>query len=236
MKQANRVVETANSSMTKLTDSMSEISEASETTSKVVKTIDEIAFQTNLLALNAAVEAARAGEGGAGFAVVADEVRNLALRSAEAAKNTADLIEGTVTKVKAGSTLVSTTNQAFAEVVGDVTKGSELVEEITLASNEQAQGIEQVSKAVAEMDQLTQQNAANAEESASASQEMETQAEQMKAIVDQLESIVGGNSHGQQKGKTSRVKYPHVESHNALAAPDRKVNRLISGKVKGEDK
>jgi len=236
MKQANRVVETANSSMSKLTHSMAQISEASETTSKVVKTIDEIAFQTNLLALNAAVEAARAGEGGAGFAVVADEVRNLALRSAEAARNTAELIDGTVTRVKEGSTLVTTTNEAFAKVVGDVTKGSELVEEITLASNEQAQGIEQVSKAVAEMDQLTQQNAANAEESDSASQEMESQAEQMKAIVDLLEIFVGGNRRHKPQEKTSQVKYPHVESRNALAAPHRKVKRLISGKVKGEDK
>jgi len=234
MKQANQVVETANTSMSKLTHSMAEISEASEKTSKIVKTIDEIAFQTNLLALNAAVEAARAGEGGAGFAVVADEVRNLALRSAEAARNTADLIEGTVTKVKEGSTLVSTTDEAFVEVVGDVTKGSKLVEEIALASNEQAQGIEQVNKAVTEMDQLTQQNAANAEESASASQEMETQAEQMKAMVDQLEIIVGGNHRHKQKGKTSQVKFSHTESRNALAAPDRKVKRLISGKLKAE--
>jgi len=235
MKQAGRVVETANNSMSKLTHSMAEISEASETTSKVVKTIDEIAFQTNLLALNAAVEAARAGEGGAGFAVVADEVRNLALRSAEAARNTADLIEGTVAKVKEGSTLVTITNQAFAEVVGDVIKGGELVGEITLASNEQAQGIEQVNKAVAEMDQLTQQNTANAEESASASQEMESQAEQMKAIVDQLEVIVGGNRLHQQIGKTPRVKISQSENCHALVVPVRKIRRLNPTNLKNKD-
>ena len=102
--------------MDKLTTSMGEISKASEETSKIIKTIDEIAFQTNLLALNAAVEAARAGEAGAGFAVVADEVRNLAMRAAEAAKNTANLIEGTVKKVKDGSELVGQTEKEFREV------------------------------------------------------------------------------------------------------------------------
>lgn len=164
MKDATQVVARANGFMTELIKSMGEISKASEETSRIIKTIDAIAFQTNLLALNAAVEAARAGEAGAGFAVVADEVRNLAMRSAEAAKNTADLIEGTVKKVKEGSELVTRTNEAYSEVAVSSAKVGELVGEIAAASTEQAQGIEQINKAVAEMDKVIQQNAANAEE------------------------------------------------------------------------
>jgi len=194
MKQANQVVNKANTSMSQLTTSMQEISKASEETSKIIKTIDEIAFQTNLLALNAAVEAARAGEAGAGFAVVADEVRNLAMRAADAAKNTAALIEGTVKKVTEGTALVKTTNDAFKEVAGSTVKVGELVGEIAAASTEQAQGIEQVNIAVTEMDKVTQQNAATAEESASASEELNAQAEEMKAFVGELAAMVGGNA------------------------------------------
>ncbi|MFH1983782.1 MAG: methyl-accepting chemotaxis protein [Pseudomonadota bacterium] len=192
MKEANSVVLTANRSMNALTASMSEISTASEETSKIIKTIDEIAFQTNLLALNAAVEAARAGEAGAGFAVVADEVRNLAMRAAEAAKNTANLIEGTVKKVKDGSELVVSTNAVFASVSEAETKVGELVSEIAAASSEQARGIDQINIAVTEMDKVTQSNTAGAEESASAAEEMSVQAEQMKVLVKDLVKIVAG--------------------------------------------
>jgi methyl-accepting chemotaxis protein len=196
MTETARVVDAANTSMADLTRSMKEVSTASEETAKIIKTIDEIAFQTNLLALNAAVEAARAGEAGAGFAVVADEVRNLAMRSAEAAKNTANLIEGTVTKVKGGSDLMGKTAEAFAQVAGSTTKVKELVAEIAAASGEQAQGVDQVNKAVAEMNNVTQQTAANAEESASASEELNAQAEQMQEYVSQLTGIVGGSGYG----------------------------------------
>ncbi|MBW1940194.1 MAG: hypothetical protein JRI28_02240 [Deltaproteobacteria bacterium] len=196
MKKTNHVVDKANESMNELINSIEDISKASEDTQQIIKTIDEIAFQTNLLALNAAVEAARAGESGAGFAVVADEVRNLAMRAAEAAKNTAELIEGTMKKVNEGSELVSRTNEAFTEVAGNVSKGGELVGEIAAASNEQAQGIEQVNRAVVEMDKVTQQNAANAEETASASEEMKQQAEQMKKFVNELTTLVGGPAKG----------------------------------------
>ncbi|MFZ0928620.1 MAG: methyl-accepting chemotaxis protein [Syntrophobacteraceae bacterium] len=192
MKKARQIVGQANGSMAHLTASMEEISKASEATSKIIKTIDEIAFQTNLLALNAAVEAARAGEAGAGFAVVADEVRNLAMRAAEAAKNTANLIEGTVGKTKEGSTLVQKTNTEFSEVQISAGKVGELIGEISAASDEQAQGIEQISKAVSEMDKVVQQNSANAEESAAASEEMSAQAEQMKHFVVELVALVGG--------------------------------------------
>ncbi len=164
MKDANQVIGAANNSMGDLTNSMGEISMASEETQKIVKTIDEIAFQTNLLALNAAVEAARAGEAGAGFAVVADEVRNLAMRAADAAKSTADLIEGTVKKIKDGVDLVETTNEGFAKVAESSGKVGDLLGEIAEASKEQAQGIEQINVAVTEMDKVTQQNAAGSEE------------------------------------------------------------------------
>ncbi|MBA4391995.1 MAG: chemotaxis protein [Desulfobacca sp.] len=193
MRETGKVVDEANQAMKELTQSMQEITSASEETGKIIKTIDEIAFQTNLLALNAAVEAARAGEAGAGFAVVADEVRNLAMRAAEAAKNTSNLIEGTVKKIKNGSDIVTKTNEAFAKVAGGSRKIAELVGEIAAASNEQSQGIEQINKAVAEMDRVVQQNAANAEESASASEEMNAQAEQMKDFVKDLAAIIGEN-------------------------------------------
>jgi methyl-accepting chemotaxis protein len=194
MKEAREVVNKADAAMSQLTISMQEISKASEETSRIIKTIDEIAFQTNLLALNAAVEAARAGEAGAGFAVVADEVRNLAMRAADADKNTAVLIEGTVKKITDGTTLVKTTNDAFKEVAGSTRKVSELVGEIAVASSEQSQGIEQVNIAVIEMDKVTQQNAATAEESAAASEELNAQAEEMKSFVNELSAMVRGNA------------------------------------------
>jgi methyl-accepting chemotaxis protein len=194
MVEANQVVDKANSSMNALTGAMTQITEASEQTSKIIKTIDEIAFQTNLLALNAAVEAARAGEAGAGFAVVADEVRSLALRAADAAKNTAHLIESTVNKVHDGSGLVGEASEAFRQVTQKSSKVAELVSEIAAASREQAQGIEQVNHAVMEMDKVVQQNAAGAEESAGASEEMSSQAETMNAMVDNLIHLVWGGS------------------------------------------
>ena len=166
MNQANQTIEKADSSMIELMQSMEEITKASEDTSKIIKTIDEIAFQTNLLALNAAVEAARAGEAGAGFAVVADEVRNLAMRAANAAKNTASLIEGTIKKIKRGSVIVERTNGVFTEVSTRVDKGNELIGQIEAASKNQAQGIDQLAMAISEIDNVTQQTAADAEKMA----------------------------------------------------------------------
>jgi methyl-accepting chemotaxis protein len=166
MTSAKQVASQANQSMSQLTEAMAKISSASEETSKIIKTIDEIAFQTNLLALNAAVEAARAGSAGAGFAVVANEVRSLALRAAEAARNTSDLISGTAKNVNDGARLASTTAKAFSEVGSTMDKTAELVAAIAAASKEQALGIEQINKAVAEMDKATQNYAATAEEMA----------------------------------------------------------------------
>ncbi len=206
MKDANKIVSSANASMGQLTKSMADISKASEETSKIIKTIDEIAFQTNLLALNAAVEAARAGEAGAGFAVVADEVRNLAMRAADAAKNTAALIEGTVKKVSDGSELVSTTNEAFKQVAESSAKVGDIVSEIAEASKEQSSGIEQVNIAITEMDKVVQQNAANAEESASASEEMSAQAEQLKDYVGELVMLVTGKKNEGSNASHHKIK------------------------------
>lgn len=195
------VAEQANQSMVSLTASMSEISRASEETQKIIRTIDEIAFQTNLLALNAAVEAARAGEAGAGFAVVADEVRNLAMRAAEAANNTATIIEGTTKKVTEGSSLVEVTNDKFRHVTSTVKKSGELVGEIAAASHEQAQGIEQINRAVSEMDKVIQRNAATVEETASAAEEMHAQAGRLTEFIADLAALVSRmERHGQGRG------------------------------------
>jgi methyl-accepting chemotaxis protein len=194
MKEASKIVSTANSSMKQLKDAMGKITSASEETGKIIKTIDEIAFQTNLLALNAAVEAARAGEAGAGFAVVADEVRNLAMRAADAAKNTSSLIEENIKNINDGSDLVINTDGAFSQVEESAKKVGELVSDIAAASQEQTQGIEQINKATGEMDTVTQQVAANAEETAASSEELSAQAETMHGVVERLHQLVEGAS------------------------------------------
>jgi len=192
MKEANQVVTDAHASMTAMTESMAAISKSSADTSRIIKTIDEIAFQTNLLALNAAVEAARAGEAGAGFAVVADEVRSLAMRAAEAAKSTSGLIENTVGKVNEGSELMRKTNDAFTNVSKKASHAAQLVTEIAAASKEQAEGIEQINRVVADMDKVIQQNAANAEEPASSSEELKAQSVYIKQFIDELKTVVSG--------------------------------------------
>ena len=193
MMEASRIVGRANSSMKDLSTAMREISTASAETQRIVKTIDEIAFQTNLLALNAAVEAARAGESGAGFAVVADEVRNLAMRAADAAKNTANLIEDTSKRVKAGGELVGIVEGALQQMTATTETVNKLVAEIAAASSEQSAGIEQVNRAVAEMDKVVQRNATGAEASASSSAEMNAQAEETEAFVGELVTLVNGS-------------------------------------------
>jgi len=194
MKEASLAVDEANEAMQGLTVSMQGITKSSEETSKIIKTIDEIAFQTNLLALNAAVEAARAGEAGAGFAVVADEVRNLAMRAAQSAKETAALIDDTGKKVVEGSGLVSRTNEAFGRVRENSAKVVNVVAEISTASQEQSQGITQVNQAMTEIDEVTQRNASTAEEGAAAAEELSAQTETMKGVVQQLVDLIEGTN------------------------------------------
>jgi methyl-accepting chemotaxis protein len=194
MGEVDARVDGSNRALGEMVRSMASIQESSRQVAKIIKTIDEIAFQTNILALNAAVEAARAGEAGMGFAVVADEVRNLAQRSAQAARDTADMIEASIKRTEVGSRKVDEVAQSIGAITESVTRVKGLVEDVSVASRQQAQGIDQVSQAIAQMEKVTQTTAATAEESAAASEDLNSQAGRAMNVVTRLEALLGGRA------------------------------------------
>lgn len=210
MKNAQPLVDDGVKAMMRMNKTMEDIKEAAMETSKIIKTIDDIAFQTNLLALNAAVEAARAGEAGKGFAVVAEEVRNLAHKSAQAAKNTSELIEKSQERSDRGLTVAQEVSENLEKISKSVNDVSTLVVEISAASGEQASGISQINTAMSEMDKTVQNNASNSEESASAAEELSSQAVELRGMIDQLIELVGENAQ-KAAHKTERNRSRKIE-------------------------
>ena len=202
-RETRSAAETGNIDKAEMRLAMEAIKTSSNDISKIIKTIDEIAFQTNILALNAAVEAARAGEAGAGFAVVAEEVRGLAQRSAQSAKESANKIEIAIKSGDHGVSISDKVARSFSTIVEKARRVDELIAEIATASKEQSQGLGQINQAICQMDQVTQSNAANAEETAAAAEELSAQSLSLKDTVSQLRELVEGRNDGSSKSSAS---------------------------------
>jgi methyl-accepting chemotaxis protein len=233
--EADQNAKTGAEAMIRMSNTINKIKESSDQTAKIVKTIDEIAMQTNLLALNAAVEAARAGEAGRGFAVVAEEVRNLAQRSAQAAKNTADMISESVKNADDGVKIAGEVSVSFTTIATSANKVNDLIAEIAAASQEQTQGIDQVNSAVAQMDKVTQQNAANSEESASAAEELSSQAEELKTMIDQFALSYVASQQRSFSASRSEVKRHEITSVKQPQKSEVNSSKKVLKKVNKKD-
>lgn len=224
-----------NARMTELTEAMKDIRNSSESTMEIIRDINEIAFQTNLLALNAAVEAARAGEAGRGFAVVAEEVRNLAQRSKQAAAKTEELIKTSVSLSENGEEITKDVSVNLADIVTSIAKVTDIVEEISVASQEQANGIVQINQAVGQMDQVTQQFAANSEETSSSAEELASQAQELNSMVSRFQlnrsfsskKLISSDyaATSKKSSKSSELKRPAIADKSSTNKPPKKYEK-----------
>ena len=236
VESVDRMLKETNSKVGEMISSMREINASSEKIGRIIKVIDEIAFQTNILALNAAVEAARAGEAGMGFAVVADEVRNLAQRSAQAAKDTSELIEESIIRSNEGKSKLDDVAEWVSKVVGNAARISVLANEVHVGSQEQARGIDQISRSVAQMQSVTQSTAASAEQSASAGEMMSSQASRLNDAVGRLRLLVGAAGSAPAAVAPAKLK-PSVAKPTAFARPaPRSAEPVEIGRASGRER